>query len=250
MSVEPAACRICLEEEGLLVRPCACRGTSAYVHQACLERWVQESNREACEICHEAYAQQEVCGCDLKQYLVAISSFRPRSDVEEALLRMTPLHSVLGAVLISQIPIDDWMVTSSCKTLAIILTLILIQSYNYDVKYFVINVSFVWEAMYLLMYFIIGIIKTMDDMEMCEFDCEVRKKTCDATCELFPHYDRRSLVIVNAVLMEMYTFATLLGIKYIVLCFTHTRKIQYYNRNESEEEEALLKDDAETEEEV
>lgn len=166
-----------------------------------------------------------------------MARFQPQSNVEEALLRMTLLHSLLGALLLSQVPIDDWMLTSSCKTLALILTLILIQSYNYNVKYFVINVSVIWEAVYLLMFFIIGIVKTMDSMEMCEFDCERRGLTCNATCELFPYYDRKNMVIVNAVLMELYTFVTLLGIKYFILCFTHTRIVQYYNRNESEEEE-------------
>lgn len=40
---EAPVCRICFEgaEAGALVRPCACRGDSAHVHLACLERWAR-----------------------------------------------------------------------------------------------------------------------------------------------------------------------------------------------------------------
>ena len=33
------ACRICLEEGGDLISPCACKGTTGYVHSECLEKW-------------------------------------------------------------------------------------------------------------------------------------------------------------------------------------------------------------------
>lgn len=34
-------CRICFESEneGILIKPCNCKGTIAYVHRTCLNNW-------------------------------------------------------------------------------------------------------------------------------------------------------------------------------------------------------------------
>ena len=52
-------CRICLED-GELIQPCDCRGSSAHVHEKCLIKWLQVSKRTDCEICHFQYDITEV----------------------------------------------------------------------------------------------------------------------------------------------------------------------------------------------
>jgi hypothetical protein len=47
-------CRYCLEEDGEFVSPCRCRGSVGFVHEECLNKWIQtiDSEREAhCPIC-------------------------------------------------------------------------------------------------------------------------------------------------------------------------------------------------------
>jgi E3 ubiquitin-protein ligase DOA10 len=50
-------CRICYEPDDRfnLLRPCACAGTSAYVHSACLRQWMGTSanpeDRNSCAQC-------------------------------------------------------------------------------------------------------------------------------------------------------------------------------------------------------
>ncbi len=52
-------CRICLEE-GDLIQPCNCTGTTAYVHEECLMKWLTISDRRDCEICKFEYEIIEV----------------------------------------------------------------------------------------------------------------------------------------------------------------------------------------------
>ena len=52
-------CRICLEE-GDLIQPCNCTGTAAYVHEKCLMKWLNTSNRSDCEICKYEYEYVDV----------------------------------------------------------------------------------------------------------------------------------------------------------------------------------------------
>ncbi|GAA5827077.1 hypothetical protein JCM11251_002233 [Rhodosporidiobolus azoricus] len=61
--VETPLCRICFdgpdEELGKLFSPCACKGTSRFVHQACLQQWRQASRNAqsfyACDLCKYRY---------------------------------------------------------------------------------------------------------------------------------------------------------------------------------------------------
>ena len=59
-------CRICLEE-GDLIQPCLCTGTTAHVHEECLIKWLAISNRTDCEICKYEYEfvekEEEVTVC-------------------------------------------------------------------------------------------------------------------------------------------------------------------------------------------
>ena len=58
---EKIACRICFsgEEDGPLVQPCACRGSSSWVHPQCLEHWRRTSTKVdaayRCGQCQDEY---------------------------------------------------------------------------------------------------------------------------------------------------------------------------------------------------
>ena len=60
-TVQGAACRICLSDEGPLITPCACRGDSAHVHVACLARWARAKEPRVdawrrCGVCLTTYS--------------------------------------------------------------------------------------------------------------------------------------------------------------------------------------------------
>jgi len=47
-------CRICFgqENEHMMICPCECRGTSAYIHLACLEEYFYHYPNRICRVCH------------------------------------------------------------------------------------------------------------------------------------------------------------------------------------------------------
>ncbi|CDW73967.1 e3 ubiquitin-protein ligase march2-like [Stylonychia lemnae] len=45
-------CRICFGSRGPLIEPCDCKGSMAYVHTQCLQKWLQSKNTMQCELCH------------------------------------------------------------------------------------------------------------------------------------------------------------------------------------------------------
>uniref|UniRef100_A0ABD2WPE8 RING-CH-type domain-containing protein n=1 Tax=Trichogramma kaykai TaxID=54128 RepID=A0ABD2WPE8_9HYME len=51
-------CRICHTDswpKEPLISPCRCKGSLAYVHLSCLERWLNQSSRNYCELCNFRY---------------------------------------------------------------------------------------------------------------------------------------------------------------------------------------------------
>lgn len=48
-------CRICFEEGNDLLTPCLCRGTAAYIHSACLDRYIQYYPDRVCRVCHAKF---------------------------------------------------------------------------------------------------------------------------------------------------------------------------------------------------
>lgn len=54
--LDQVMCRICFEGGRMfLIKPCKCKGTSAYVHYDCLSRWVRVSKQKTCDICKSEY---------------------------------------------------------------------------------------------------------------------------------------------------------------------------------------------------
>lgn len=53
ISVCSMVCRICQthSSQEILISPCNCKGTLAYVHLSCLERWLNQASRSYCELC-------------------------------------------------------------------------------------------------------------------------------------------------------------------------------------------------------
>ncbi|XP_019762306.1 E3 ubiquitin-protein ligase MARCHF3 [Dendroctonus ponderosae] len=52
-----SCCRICqtVASGEPLISPCNCKGTLAYIHLSCLERWLNQSGRNFCELCNFRY---------------------------------------------------------------------------------------------------------------------------------------------------------------------------------------------------
>lgn len=56
-------CRFCHEttdtKSNPLITPCLCKGSLEFVHRQCLERWLNESNQNKCDICQYQYLVEE-----------------------------------------------------------------------------------------------------------------------------------------------------------------------------------------------
>lgn len=231
--MEKPSCRICLEESGILVSPCACKGSSGFVHSECLERWIKERNGEdTCEICQEKYKTVERVACNMAHYCDGFFSFRHKSVIEEILIKMTSIHTILAILFYSWMPIDDWLICTSAQTLSVFVLLICVQLLYTDVDFFVLNVGTWWSVGYMLTVIMVGTIRSIDNDETCDHNClKMVGLECNERCPIHFYYDRRSLVIHNTMLLHLGIVTSLIFFKLIVLCFTHMKKREFYSKN-------------------
>lgn len=117
-SVSSIVCRICQTNtvnEGL-ISPCNCKGTLAYVHLSCLERWLNESSRNYCELCmyrFTAIATKRYKLCEgIKLW---IRHPRNRSHVQSDLLIAILLSLVTFGLIVSFVLGMEYFVTEASK---------------------------------------------------------------------------------------------------------------------------------------
>ncbi|XP_076621604.1 E3 ubiquitin-protein ligase MARCHF3-like [Colletes latitarsis] len=97
VSVGSSVCRICHTNTSKepLISPCRCKGTLAYVHLACLERWLNQTCRSYCELCRYRFNVVETPRYRLPESLrIWISHPRNRRNIQSDLLIFTLLSVV------------------------------------------------------------------------------------------------------------------------------------------------------------
>ncbi len=56
-------CRVCrcgATADRILYHPCLCRGSIRYVHQDCLQQWVDTTNQTHCQLCKHPFAYDDI----------------------------------------------------------------------------------------------------------------------------------------------------------------------------------------------
>jgi E3 ubiquitin-protein ligase DOA10 len=51
-------CRYCLDDSTdlPLIAPCDCKGSTGFVHETCVLKWMRVSDTQTCEVCHAPFA--------------------------------------------------------------------------------------------------------------------------------------------------------------------------------------------------
>ncbi|XP_046823419.1 E3 ubiquitin-protein ligase MARCHF3 [Vespa crabro] len=104
VSVGSNVCRICHTNtvKEPLVSPCRCKGTLAYVHLSCLERWLNQSCRSYCELCHYQFNAVETLRYTWPESLrIWITHPHNRRNIQSDLLIFTLLTVVtIGLIIV------------------------------------------------------------------------------------------------------------------------------------------------------
>ena len=178
-------CRICLESSGTLISPCNCRGTSGYIHKECLEMWMNESNRQSCEICQYEYNVTEVSQCSIKQYMHTLSTVNFSSALCRSILICSLSLNTLNAFLLFETSTSQLVYYNNTAFFVIILCGTILQLMHKN-TFNIHNTLVILHYTYCLCFLIIMygrasmININLDWCDICHCtDCNKTKIDCD-----------------------------------------------------------------------
>ncbi len=62
------SCRICQQSSGKLLQPCACKGSVGFIHNSCLNTWLDTKGEDVCELCETKYTIEGTCFKPLREW--------------------------------------------------------------------------------------------------------------------------------------------------------------------------------------
>jgi hypothetical protein len=171
------SCRVCLEDEssGKFVSPCKCKGDLANIHEKCLIRWIEVSERTECEICNQPYQKREVL------------SFQPSKYAKGCCYcSLQQIRSSLFFLILSMFALlftnpDDLLIMTSCTTITLFMASAITAYYK--------NVRIASESLlmhklgYSIALWFILFINGLDERTKCFSTCYYTfNQTCAAKC--------------------------------------------------------------------
>ena len=234
------ACRICLEEDGKLISPCACKGTTAYVHEECLVKWLQSVDRTTCEICHAPIAKTKRCSFQPAAYCMGCftCSVDP-NDVDRA-NAMSLYILMISTVFMVFTPIDDYLLLNAAFSISLVLSCMHALWYRIPAH----NVLVRWRLCFTVPYLLSCLIQFLVVMGDCESQCYVYDQRCDQSCPVRGHYEIKKMHIDTSVFMELVNLLLVVVLRGMMLCFIYMRKVTLRDRTDEREKESLLSNDS------
>ena len=231
-------CRICLESDGVLISPCACKGTGGYVHEHCLKKWIDESKSYTCEICKYQYKRKETCACAPYKYLKGCFDCKSQDDI--ATNYISVIFFIVSAVVYAFIEPENFILFGTILTFVVILCGITYKCIlNEAVTFY--NVIIRWKLASCIPYIIALFLYIVSNEDRCDFSCTAYMHACDETCPLYHEYIKEANVMDKSLFYELINITIMLGIRGIVLCFTHMRNLKFTTAFDEELESLICK---------
>ena len=226
-------CRICLEDTGVLISPCACRGSSAYVHSDCLEKWthIDGDIRTKCEICKNEYHYEESWSFQPDRYCTKCFQCSVKKPKH-----YKTLCNVLGCTIIimAWTSYEYYIVVSAISTMVLSNFLLLHTWLGHESLHDCSNVVISMKCTFSLGFFICILAKYFMVQTSCESDCLLIGKVCDVKCSI---YNKMTGVVESldyVCMFELINLLILIVIRACFLCCIYMRKATYQNLMEDQ----------------
>ena len=233
------ACRICLEEDPPLVSPCACKGSTGYVHEHCLNKWIETSGKTTCEICKEEYAKEAIWSFEPSKYCKSLFVCNLRNS-HPLSWRLSLVWFGSTCILYTFVPYDQMILMNVCFTLTMCMIAIMMQI-NLAEDMELHNVLFQWKIAFSIPFAIICILYILTVEEQCDISCLSIGKVCRGDCPYITMFNNRKTQLNYALYFDVVNVMIFVIIRSTLLCFTQMRRFRY--KTLSEEEMSLLVDD-------
>lgn len=230
------SCRICLEEDGEFVHPCACKGSNG-VHSQCLMKWIEESKKKYCEICKQEYNMQEYSSCNTKRTCKHMLSMTVDFDDTQykRISGMIFILSIMGLMFVQ----SDYLILASAISTILIGILVFYTAVLYHGNTMMLyNAAVIWKSAFSIPYSILIFILYLTVSDECYVECVTIHETCDASCPTYINYYHQKQNLIRLLLYDWSITLTVLFIRCAMVCYFHMRNLKFQDFDP--EKESLL----------
>jgi len=198
-------CYICYENSGNIIFPCKCTGTNRGVHRKCLNKWLEISKKDECQVCKYKYKYNFRYNPSFKRFCNSCIDF---SNLEFSnninifffIIVILSIYLFLIVIMLSVMdnPRSDIIVPvfSSLAIFKILVLRIFDKSLNIlkVAKYSQIFLTF-------LIYSYLGI-RLIFDINLCEQSCSVNNLSCNEKCDIYKEYRQQADKFIYALIYQ------------------------------------------------
>ena len=193
---DPNYCYICFESQGEIIRTCKCTGTTHGVHRECLEKWIQESNKNYCMVCNYRYKYELLFNPSCKRFYQQNSkcdSYCCSDDEED---NIVPIWSILiiVPVIIFVIIMSFSNINFYYHNLVIFVIQVITLGYLKNKKntslYEIFNILKCWQISMTIIFSIISFFLMLFNSEVCYNECYYNQTICEPECPYYPKFDQ------------------------------------------------------------
>lgn len=230
------ACRVCLEEEetenNKFVTPCKCKGDAGIIHEKCLNKWIETSGRNECEICNTSYTKKEIMSFQLKKYIcgcMVCDCNKYNTQVFLSTFVFTMFFLLTNNI--EDIKLITYIVLGIMYAFS--LAMFVKQSFVNTEHNFSVDSLLVWKLSYTISLSISLGLQLVDSQSDCENLCMyVHKKTCNAKCPTYHFYTDLTYNISKLMLFDFINLCCIILLRSLVLCQKYNKKTVFDNYHE------------------
>ena len=233
------SCRICFEEESddnIFVTPCACKGDAGIIHEKCLKKWIETSDRTTCEICNEDYCQKDVPSIQIKKYFSGCIQL----ECNQPNLKLFISTMLLSCTIFLVSNINDLTLFTSITTGVMYFCAIafFVGKYFGSENVFSMDSLLIWKLSYTICLFISCIFNTLNTFSACQDLCFIQEmKACNASCfnyhNIYKHERNR---LIKLFIFDLINLGSIIIIRAFILCHKYNKKTVFSNYHEGEED--------------
>lgn len=234
------SCRICLDEEGPFIHPCACKGTSAYVHEACLVQWAQ-NNRTRCEICRETYSRSKKCSFTPVRYCIGCFECQMPGQTLVLLVAFCVLLFMFAILMFIFVDTRNWFVVDTGFSVTVVVLTLVIQLLEPKDVY-VYNAMVLFKISVSVSYLTVYINTWLEANDKCTMRCTMHDDDCLPSCPAYSSYSVDMVVPNNVLLFDISNIVFFLLLRGVAQCFVNMGSIAFSNAVDRTEREPLLEE--------
>lgn len=229
------SCKICLEDTGILLSPCKCKGSAAFVHAECLEEWLKISERTSCEICQHEYLLKESYKCNVKRMCSLIMQCGIDEGLHERFVACVIMFMTLEIILYLSFQYEQYFFLSTTFTCLIFLWIIFLyatSSFQYVHNF---AVRLYTSSLFVTFLFVFMSYIEQRDFQFTCSNCISIEDSCSFECPKILSKSKKVVDIMNDIVLQgCITLSMLILVKILVDTFmsAKTKLIVEYEEDE------------------